>query len=530
MVGQVISEGGVHRDIDRAGYKASRLLLQQEPNRFRSLDLTVVRKWIPVIVSHLLGSPSEQQAQARLASEVYLAAPDDFVVRLSEWIDELSRGEFFVLPIFLWSECWDNPLASMLTDKVRDPSLKLPLFSALLNELFERSVIEARAFTASLLDVPLPTNEILRERTRIAAVSLLMKDADAGWDIIGPLLVAEVEFSRNFVLSIAARVWTAETPAFPDRLSESQLAEFFLWLSQHFPASHEDDRFEEKHSSRRDIAHLRESRLQQLAERGTVAAVDALNLLARELPHQVEIGSYRPRAERVMLEKTWTAHDPGHLRKLILDRKARLVDSGEQLLDMIIESLGRYEARLHDETPAIFMLWGRQAGGHYRPKEEDRLSDALKLHLEADLKGRGIIANREVEIHMGPGGKSGEYTDIHVDAIVGGPHARPMGRISVIVEVKGCWNRGVRQSMETQLRNRYLKDNSCCHGLYVVGWYLCDAWDEEHGPKIETQRGFTDMTLDQVRELFDLQAKDLSKDGVTIKALVLDIRQQKARG
>ena len=31
--------------------------------------------------------------------------------------------------------------------------------------------------------------------------------------------------------------------------------------------------------------------------------------------------------------------------------------------------------------------------------------------------------------------------------------------------------------METQLRDRYLAGVSSRHGIYLVGWFLCDRWD-----------------------------------------------------
>jgi hypothetical protein len=63
------------------------------------------------------------------------------------------------------------------------------------------------------------------------------------------------------------------------------------------------------------------------------------------------------------------------LLRLGRDRKLRLVESGEQLLEVIIESLRRLEEELQGETPAAPDLWNRLPDGALRPKSENELSD-----------------------------------------------------------------------------------------------------------------------------------------------------------
>jgi len=120
----------------------------------------------------------------------------------------------------------------------------------------------------------------------------------------------------------------------------------------------------------------------------------------------------------------------------------RLVQNGEQLLAVVTESLVRLEDTLHGETPAHIFLWDVIPAGEgekrYRPKDENSLSDYVKLHLERDLKQRGIIVLREVEIRRAAGGDPGERTDLYVDAYVPGPDYTRIDTLTVIIEVKGC--------------------------------------------------------------------------------------------
>jgi hypothetical protein len=66
--------------------------------------------------------------------------------------------------------------------------------------------------------------------------------------------------------------------------------------------------------------------------------------------------------------------------------------------------------------------------------------------------------------------------------------------------------------METQLVNRYLRDNNRCrHGIYIVGWFFCDIWRQSR------------LTISDAKELYDSQAQRLSQNGVNIKAVVLNM-------
>ena len=72
--------------------------------------------------------------------------------------------------------------------------------------------------------------------------------------------------------------------------------------------------------------------------------------------------------------------------------------------------------------------------------------------------------------------------------------------------------------MENQLVNRYLKDNRCQHGLYLVGWFNCDQWDDNDYRKKQAKK----LSKDQAQENFDGQATSLCQQGVRVKALVID--------
>ena len=50
-------------------------------------------------------------------------------------------------------------------------------------------------------------------------------------------------------------------------------------------------------------------------------------------------------------------------------------------------------------------------------------------------------------------------------------------RLTVIIEVKGCWNAEVKTAIPSQLVEDYLKPHNWTHGIYLVGWFICDRSD-----------------------------------------------------
>jgi len=118
----------------------------------------------------------------------------------------------------------------------------------------------------------------------------------------------------------------------------------------------------------------------------------------------------------------------------------------------------------------------------------------------------------ELQIH------EGERTDIHVDAVRPNEQNGFYDCVTVVIEVKGCWHREIDTAMETQLVKRYLANNECQHGLYLIGWFLCSSWT-----KNDRRRGT--LRFKSIRNLeshLAQQAKDLSNPNRQVRVFVLD--------
>ncbi|WP_280770064.1 hypothetical protein [Salipaludibacillus daqingensis] len=96
------------------------------------------------------------------------------------------------------------------------------------------------------------------------------------------------------------------------------------------------------------------------------------------------------------------------------------------------------------------------------------------------------------------GGIKGQRTDIQVNAVASGISKDEIQEISVVIELKGNWHPELNKAMETQLVNRYLNDNTCRHGLYLVGWFYSDDWKDEN-----RKRTLPKINLNEARDKFD---------------------------
>ena len=502
-----------------AGYRAFRLVLQEEKDFVSRLGPPVWRKWASIIIGYpLSGGVGAKEHHSTLVRMAYAATPKEIIESLMILIDRENREHEHVWILERIKHCWDERLSTALLSKVKEPQLKPESVQKLLDELLIHGVQEARSFAEGLIQSRHSHDQEQQAKAVQAAVSLFLHSEDAGWSIIWPLIEKETSFGKSIFQDVA-RGWL-HPRSFNRGLAEDQCADLYIWLSCQYPHS-EDPEEEGAHwvTSRESIRNWRNSILNFLQELGTVDACEALQKIAEALPELDFIKWVLIKAREKTRAKTWLPPQPEVILQLSRDRESRLVQNGSQLLAVLIESLKRAEERLQGEIPAAEFLWNKIGKDTYRPKDENSFSNWLKLHLEDDLKTRGIIANREVEIRRGEGTGQGEQTDIHVNAIIREqPENNLYEKITAIIEVKGCWHQELKTAMQTQLAERYLKDNQCDYGLYLVGWFPCEQWDEEDGRKSRTPK----ITLEQAREKFAYQAQELSQNEKTIESFVMN--------
>jgi hypothetical protein len=91
----------------------------------------------------------------------------------------------------------------------------------------------------------------------------------------------------------------------------------------------------------------------------------------------------------------------------------------------------------------------------------------------------------------------------------------------VPIEVKGCWNKDLFTSMRSQLYDQYMTALTTSHGIYLVGWFGPDAWDNEDPQRARTIRiarspGYIEQQLEQ-------QRAELASEGIMVRHVILDV-------
>jgi predicted NACHT family NTPase len=513
-----------------AGYRALRLLLEEEPDHVAALSPEVWQRWASIVAAFPTSEGGDAEAEEphnRLVSFAYANAPEEVISTLSVMMDKENERDGYVRIPHKIELCWDDRLGAALLDKAKAPHMRTSSVGTLLTKLLAHDTPGAREYAESLITLPLPTDENEREKAVSTARALMRNTSDIGWPVVWPTIQSDAEFGREVIESAATTFRDETKTRWEQRLTEWQLAELYIWAVRQYPLA-EDPNYTGFHavSTRETIGHWRNSLLNMLKDRGTAEACENIERIMRELPELTGLKWALLEAQDLARRNNWRPVEPKYIYLVISDRQKRLVQNGEQLLEVIKESLSRFEQKLHDETPAVRDLWNEprhtddQGRRHviYTPKEEEGFSDVVKRHLDADLRERGVIVNREVVIRRGTGNQDGERTDIHVDAITDDADSNTYQTIKVIIEVKGCWHRELNRAMESQLVGRYLQENTSRYGLYLVGWFMRDQWHEDDWRKGATPR----ISLEEARRQFSAQAAALSINGVKVDAAVID--------
>ena len=512
-----------------AGFRALCLLYHEDRYALLSLPAEVWGKWAAIILGFPVapGISGETPIVYEIAAMAYRNVPEEFIRTLLRLVEcENSRtglGNIFILQRL--RNCWDDRLYSAMLEKANDPALKPAAVGDILEELMVRCPERATALAASLISIPVPASGRGRDIAVQAAVKLLLLARDGGWTKVWPAICHDLPFGRA-VLETVAHDYRQDHPGeLARRLTEEQAADLFIWLEQQYPQATDPQHEGSYWSSARDaVGELRNWTLIELQNRGTREAVAAIRRITLTFPKQPWLKHSLLSAENQMRRLTWSPPSPAEVIELCASGSSRLVRSESDLQALLVETLNEIGADLQGETPSAPDLWntidGRQ--GQARPKDENHFSDWIKRQLELRLKARNIVAMREVQIRRGEGGGpmrgKGENTDIYVTASLQGPPADRPSTARVIIETKGCWHPELETAMQSQLVDRYLRDNPCRHGIYLVGWFQYSQWDEMDNRRSKTPK----KTIDEARLLFENQARGCSTGNLVIRAVVLN--------
>jgi hypothetical protein len=497
-----------------AGYRALVLLLEFDPDFVRDLSPQGWAEWAPVVV----WSPE----------------PEAFIVTDGDSGGNRWKLELLELAYAKASVQVLNTLRVLLDASAADPEGGLGQDTSL-KRIFDEKVADLvveflgrdlpRRMQRRLLDVLMKEAETIgitleaewlcgrneseghRERALDAAASVLRHRLKEAWPDIWNAMGADPEFGIDLILSAAERY--ERPPLAVDAIGETAMGELAVWLFEHFPPEQDPD-LQGVHvvGPREEVAQWRSAIVTDLVGAGTIEAVEAVHALAEAFPRYAWLRDQALEAEEVALRADWSPIDADVAFRVLAQSDIRVVQNPNQLQRVVVESLGRLGVRLQGALPEVVFLWDE---GQKRLKSEARVSDYVTRFLRDDLIGRGVVANREVEVKNWRGRGIGERTDVLVEATGPGTLAR------LVIEVKGCWNDGLYIDLPGQLWERYMHDLGTRSGIYLVLVAAHADWEA----KDQRAHGCPDDPQTIISRLVD-QAADLRASGASIEVVSLD--------
>lgn len=434
---------------------------------------------------------------------------------LRESLDEDRLSHRHLFAIRHAKECWDQRLSDFIADYLRridDPQAVRSGIEEWMK--FDRPA--SAKFSLTWLHSSMPTHSGYPLALRDALVVTLIWVPGSTFNQVLPILQADE--------SLAASVWgevlydsDLRKGTWHQEMSEEQLGILYLHLSQVFPEQ-EASRQSGWVSRQDEAARGRENIPSVLASRGTNEACATLAGLRKVFPDRRGIAYHYHAAINNKRRNAWSQPSPEEVSILLRNPKSRLVQSEQDLLELVLESLERIQQKLTDSMlPAAEELWLWVGGGNkrkdFRPKDEEAFSAYIARRLMEDIGPvAGVVVNCEVQP------RRGSRTDILVEATAKVPGSS-FDRLSLVVEVKGCWHPDVKTGMHSQLVEGYLRDLGLRTGLYLVGWFSCGAWSKSvnHLPHetIEESRAWLDH---------ELSAYDGKQQPELVRGIILDSR------
>lgn len=507
-----------------SAYRAFRLLYETDRNAFDALEPEVWARWAPIIV----GWPRDGEQEAAFNDFMVGRLVDEAPAAAALWLDcalgraRKNRDGVFVIRAF--SEIRSAEIEEVVLRWAKDRRLVAKERAELVDHLLKLGSEQGLRFARRLV-VPSAVRaggDRLALAAEVAAV-LVAHRPDAEWNRVWPLFSLERAFGERLVAVLASDREFAVAPS----LTERQVEDLFGWLEERYP-HREDPDADEVHwiGQREVIGYWRDGLLQNLVTRGTPEAVAAFDRLWARFPHLVWLRAMRARAAEAARRAEWVPPDPAAVLAMAQDAGRRWITSDDALQSAVVEGLDDFARRLGGRQPQAATLWDTTAK---RPKSEPEIGGIVASFLTDALSGRGIFLAQEVEVRASKSGKGrGESVDIWVEAVIG-PHAASSDRATVVVELKGCWNRGLMTAMKDQLVDRYLDPPLHRHGIYLVGCFGTYQWVEDDDRA--RYRAAARHDIADLRRALTSQAEEVNRvDAVAVQVVVFDGSLPPAQG
>jgi hypothetical protein len=498
-----------------AGFKALVLVCELEPEFLDTLTADDWGKWIPIVISYF--REGIQSIANELVRRAYESNPVELVRSVKSRVYSEARNSGYILVLTNVQHICDGSIGAELYQILITDSLPDTAHNMLLEYLLQKNSDAAFRYALEVIE-KYAKHHHSPERSQVAARLLLSRKPRESWSVLWEIFQADDEFGKRVIENYQSWERTSLTSV----LNEKELGQLFRWMVARYPYAN-DEAQAGPVTGTYVAARFRDETLHRLVAFGTYEAIRVLESLRQDLP-SFPWAYYLAQADARTRESTWDPPSPRDVIALASNSTSRFVRNADELMYVVLEALTKIQLDLYAETPAVSELWNYTLGRNrqHTPKDEADLSNWLKRRLQEAIPKKGVILGREVEIRQ-PMASLGERTDIYIAAT----SDKDSEKVIMIVEVKGCWNAELKESMKTQLVERYLKRNFYTHGIYVVGWYVCPQWSNADSRK--RILSFADHS--QATDYFSHQAKLLSTHNIRVESFVLDasLRRPKAK-
>lgn len=466
---------------------------------------SVIDHWLPTFIDHLvtvlMGDAPEGLNLEWLAS----IAPDQFAqafgaVYRSRYAKQGSLEDLNVFKRF-WTEEMTDQLESMLRDESFQPSGFFHAMRHLVSRRRSAAIEIASDLISKVVDETPPEHRVV-----LVGTAALLFDGALNTSLARFLKDAGLVGSA--IRGATRRMTFHREEVTFDAWSNEALRDLANACWQAFPAP---DRF--RHNSFGfheitdfdDATHFRDQITVAARNRGIEVQIPAQHDSDSQREADVRrhiIASHRYEAANAKASQRWLHLSSNDFLHLVATPNARLARNNDELLEAVIESIQQWQTHL--TAGAVSQFW--DAKGEISVPEL-KIANHLRdwLHNQMDV----VV---ECEIRLA----SADRTDILVKTT---PASPAMSQRVVIVEVKKHRKSNAKErrtAMKTQLRDRYLTERqheNWTHGLYVL------AWTPEPGGLDST-----DEALERATNALADQARELSQEDFSIRALVVDLR------
>lgn len=437
------------------------------------LSVAVGEKWGAVWLRHFLNVSDKTQATAAILYSLNPTAVHrvmrDFFVRENE-ADSYCRS------IPLLKNCWNSELSALFSEWLCDEGMKPVTLRTGIEFLVERDSESTLRLVETWLQ-RIEENELSAGVMDAVTFCALVHTKGALFERVFPRLTRPADARRILFLGDYGFGNPGQGLASTlNALTTSQLGRLVVVMAHAFPeeGDGDDEPVDEvvvEAPSGEELERRSELRTHNVTAANSlyrvsdlvmnkfamVASPEELESVRLQIPHsrRLDLPFARSSALKHVAQSEWHPMVPAHLLRLVQKPHARFIRSNDDLLEFVMRRLKAFAAQTW--SVAFKPLWNEPYGRPPTAKEEEELSNRLKIWLDCDLQ---LIVNREVQ----PVELIGNRLDLKVE-IPGEP------RLCVIVEVKKAENAEVETAMQTQLVDTYLIAGQQTHGIYAVGWF-----------------------------------------------------------